>query len=381
MVRICGTKGNGAGFDPRAAETLSQWSCDLSDHTEKKSKSQRTCFARRHMKPGPYALYDYAYKVSHAKNNPTGVFWSNNRGHAKELGVSPATVNEWMHLLVEQNWFQCLDDGPRRRSKKTGYMMPVRYSVLDHDEWSALHPAKCYFAEAAPQVWRKRKNKPKPVTETRSGPVQETRSGDSATWSSFPDSPDTVLPFSPDTETRPKTEKCFKTEESKTEPFIAKVQRLNSPSDRAIQSEQNRFQIEKQLCDIAIPKLQSALKGVGAGNSFPLAPIKVMVGVHADQLGLLYAPWMLDDAFAAAMDHLKITQVPGSGELSALQARFASLERNITAIDAELAKPDCRDKLWNQSHRRSLARERAKFQHSIEECLQRYPHLNEAKTG
>lgn len=162
-------------------------------------KSQRnTCFARRHMKSGPFALYDYAYKLSHGKKKETGVFWSNARGHARELGVSKTTLLEWLHLLTAEGWLVCLDDPRRRRA--TGQTMPVRYMVRDHDEWSELYPGKCFFAEAAPKTWRP-KTKTLPVPESGPGPGQESGPGlnqkSTSAWTRFP--------VSPGQETGPKT--------------------------------------------------------------------------------------------------------------------------------------------------------------------------------
>jgi hypothetical protein len=207
-----------------------------------KIRSQRnTCFARRHMKSGPWALYDYAFKLSHGRNNPSGVFWSNAR-HARELGVSKTTFNEWIHLLAAQHWFECLDKEPQRRSKTTGRLMPIRYSVRDHDEWAALHPGKCFFAEAAPKTWRKPKTNPQPVPETGTGERKRTCTHDTTACTSFYDSPVPEIDTSPVPETGTKTVEVFKTlKVFKTEPFIANVQPQTSRSNEVSQTEPNQI--------------------------------------------------------------------------------------------------------------------------------------------
>jgi hypothetical protein len=109
-------------------------------------KNQGQCFARRHMSPGDYAYYSYALAVSRG----TGIFYSDDRRDAKEFGggISPRTIFGSRGRLEERGWFVRIDKGPRqKRNPVTGHMLSLRYRVLTHEEWTALHPGHCYFTK------------------------------------------------------------------------------------------------------------------------------------------------------------------------------------------------------------------------------------------
>lgn len=169
---------------------------------QKKSRTQKnSCFARRHMKPGVHSFYSYAYRVA----SHSGVFWSHARRDGREFSVSKNTVTGWIRFLVAQGWFVCLDKGSRKRSAATGQMQSVRYRVLDHDEWAALYPGRCFFAQ--------------PVPKTGTGNIAR----ETAACPTFCDSPVPLFGHSPVPKSGTKTVEVDSSK-SKTEPFIAFAQ-------------------------------------------------------------------------------------------------------------------------------------------------------------
>jgi hypothetical protein len=131
---------------------------------------QGQCFARRHMKLGDYALYDYAAAVSRA----SGVFFSNDRRDAKEFGsgVSPRTIFASRSRLEQAGWLKRIDKGPRQKfNPVTGQTLSIRYRVLSHGEWATAHCGKCRFAEQD-------QSKPEtPAAESATGPAAESIAG------------------------------------------------------------------------------------------------------------------------------------------------------------------------------------------------------------
>ena len=87
-----------------------------------------------------WALYEYARSVSHVK----GIFFSNARRTAWELGINKNTVTSWTRELENKGWFVRQDKGKRlKRNHTSGMFTAIRYRVLDHDAWVKLHPGKC----------------------------------------------------------------------------------------------------------------------------------------------------------------------------------------------------------------------------------------------
>ena len=135
--------------------------------SEKKSKrtQKNSCFARRHLSTGAGAYYLYMLAVSSAKENPTGIFWSNARRDAWEFDVSRNTVTAWLSEIEEKGFAIALDEHGKRNAK--GQMASIRFEVLTHAEWvskiDALgtglpNPAGCRFPpetflEPVPKKW------------------------------------------------------------------------------------------------------------------------------------------------------------------------------------------------------------------------------------
>jgi hypothetical protein len=141
-------------------------------------KNQGQCFARRHMKPGDYALYDYAAAVSRA----SGTFFSNDRRDAKEFGsgVSPRTIFGSRSRLEQAGWLKRIDKGPRQKfNPVTGQTLSICYRVLSHGEWAAAHPGKCRFTEQG-------QSKPEtPAATIATGPAAESATGENPPAADF----------------------------------------------------------------------------------------------------------------------------------------------------------------------------------------------------
>jgi len=141
-------------------------------------EKQERCFARRHMRPGDFALYSYALAVS----QQSGVFYSDDRRDAEEFGehgVSKNTVCESRGRLEDHDWFVRIDKGQRRkRNSLTGSWEPLRYHVLTHKEWIAKHPRRCRFPK--PLVADFATGGESPVPNTGTGPVPNTGTGETA---------------------------------------------------------------------------------------------------------------------------------------------------------------------------------------------------------
>jgi hypothetical protein len=127
-------------------------------------KNQGQCFARRHLSPTDSAYHSYALAVSRG----SGIFYSDDRRDAKEFGggISPRTIFGSRGRLEERGWFVRMDKGTRqKRNPVTGHMLSIRYRVLTHDEWAALHPGHCYFAKS-------------PAVDSATGPDAQSATGE-----------------------------------------------------------------------------------------------------------------------------------------------------------------------------------------------------------
>ncbi len=188
------------------------------ENSAEKNHSQARCFARRHMSPAASAYHAYALAVSRA----SGVFYSDDRRDALEFGesekgVSNRTIFELRRFLERNGWFVRIDKGKaRKRNPRTGTFDPIRYRVLDHDEWAAAHASHCRFTRSA-------KQSVPPDAKTTSGPDAETTAGENP-----PDAISSVtcsnsLPHltqfttAPDANIAAKTVETLKTEREKEE--------------------------------------------------------------------------------------------------------------------------------------------------------------------
>lgn len=130
----------------------------------------RLCFARRHMSMAASAYHSYALAVS----RNSGVFYSDDRRDAAEFSASARTIFALRSWLEHHGWFRPVDKGKRRqRNSVTGQFLAIRYRVLDHDEWTMVHPGHCRFP-------RQGNNPVSPDVKSADGPAEESTDGPDA---------------------------------------------------------------------------------------------------------------------------------------------------------------------------------------------------------
>jgi hypothetical protein len=123
-------------------------------------------------------------------------------------------------------------------------MQSIRYRVLDHDEWAAIHPGKCFFAEPVPKI-----HNSKPVPESGTGPVPKCGTGEknhqsqfsTSTSPSFHTSPVPNFDFSPVPKTGTKTVK------EKREPKTVKKDGVNQTELLIANSQPNRLRVSQTI--------------------------------------------------------------------------------------------------------------------------------------
>src|SRR5690349_21111259 len=104
--------------------------------------TKRCCFPRRHLTTNETALHNYMWAAS----RKTGVFHSDARRDAWELGVNKDSITAWTKSLVRKGW--AIQITKRHRNPLTGEYSPIQYQVLDHAEWVEKHgSAECRYLE------------------------------------------------------------------------------------------------------------------------------------------------------------------------------------------------------------------------------------------
>src|SRR5690349_13595201 len=103
-----------------------------------KTPATKQCFPRRHLTPNETALFNYMYAAS----RKTGVFHSDARRDAWDLGVNKDSITAWIKSLVRKGWAIQLKG--RTRNPLTGEYSSIPYQVLSHAEWVEKHgSAEC----------------------------------------------------------------------------------------------------------------------------------------------------------------------------------------------------------------------------------------------
>ena len=120
--------------------------------------------ARPHLRQGAdFRIYDAAMALTAQKQGGKRILSASNETMAKRAGCTARTAGISKRRLVRSGWFrlpggssQNLDLAleharkDQRAGGRQGRFEPVRYEIVEHDEWAVAHPGQCEPVTAPP---------------------------------------------------------------------------------------------------------------------------------------------------------------------------------------------------------------------------------------
>ena len=109
----------------------------------------KNCWARRHMTPSQFMVYDAMY---HMTRPPDRLCFSSILGVANKTSLGRDTVIKCIKELVESGWL-ISDPDSSVRWKNTGRWANNRYTVVTHDEFKGGCPPLKYDPDTGENVY------------------------------------------------------------------------------------------------------------------------------------------------------------------------------------------------------------------------------------